>query len=213
MRRSDDNELSYFDIWCDTIFLYIQMWSVAVSCCSSSDRNIYRLLHKPTHNSVTFQSSLVSPIMSSFNAEISAESFTNQPIIESPFNLPHSSGQSCLSLKHKHLLTSSQTNSQFSCLLTPVPLTYNFPSSDTEQIKQTLDVKKITAMPFRKMQGYLEKLTHLSWNITWISQAAALVPQVRFTVISLPRIMQSEPVRNLHLNSQAVRVLCTLPNM
>jgi hypothetical protein len=58
-----------------------------------------------------------------------------------PFNPPHSSGQ-FLPLSHHNLLTSSQTNPQISHLLTPVPLTYNFSSCDTEQIKEILVIWK-----------------------------------------------------------------------
>jgi hypothetical protein len=75
--------------------------------------------------------------MSSSNAETPAESFTNQPILQPPFNPPHSSGQ-FLPLLHHNLPTSSQ----ISHLLTPIPLIYNFSSSDTEQIKQILVIKK-----------------------------------------------------------------------
>jgi hypothetical protein len=79
--------------------------------------------------------------MSSSNAETSAHSFTNKPIMQPPFNPPHSSAQ-FLPLLHHNLVTSSQTNPQISHLLTPIPLTYNFYSSDTEQIKQILVIKK-----------------------------------------------------------------------
>jgi hypothetical protein len=75
--------------------------------------------------------------MSSSNAD----SFTNQPTNQPPFNRHHSSGQ-FLPLLHHNLLTSSQTNPQINHLLTTFPLKYNFSSSDTEQIKQILVVKK-----------------------------------------------------------------------
>jgi hypothetical protein len=61
--------------------------------------------------------------------------------MQPPFNPPHSSGQ-FLPLLHHNLLTSSQTNPQISHFLSSIPLTYNFSSSDTEQIKQILVIKK-----------------------------------------------------------------------
>lgn len=139
MHKSHDNELSNFENW-RTIFFVPPKWSVAVSCHLSSDRNTCGLLQKPTNNSVTFKSSFLT-IMSSSNAETSADSFINKPIMQSPFNSPHSLGQ-FLPLLHNNLLTSSQTNPQFSHLLTPVPFTYHFSSFDTVQIKQILAVKK-----------------------------------------------------------------------
>jgi len=146
--------------------------------------------------------------MSSYNAETPADSFTNRPIFRSPFNPPHSCGQ-FLPLLHHNLPTSSQI-----ChLLTPIPLIYNFSSSDTEQIKQIL-VIKTEEISFRKVERYLERVTPLLGNIMWTSQAAALVPQMRFQ-FSHPCTTwcnSNQWTKELHLNSQIVRVLCILHN-
>jgi hypothetical protein len=61
--------------------------------------------------------------------------------MQPPFNPHHSSGHFIPLLNH-NLLASSHTNPQISHFLTPILLTYNFTSSDTEQIKQILVIKK-----------------------------------------------------------------------
>jgi hypothetical protein len=73
--------------------------------------------------------------------------------MQPPFNPPHSSGQ-FLPLLHHNLLTSSQ----ISHLLTPIPLIYNFSSSDTEQIKQNSgDKEKQRRFHLGKWRGIWKK--------------------------------------------------------